>query len=130
MPTVLVVEDHPDLGRAMSRLLQASGYEAVWADDGPTALETIRRSPPDLILLDVMMPGMSGMDVLRQVRADPVLAALPAIVMFTAMDDAATRREAADLGAREYVVKGRIDAATLAALVRRHLGPAATAGRG
>ena len=123
MPTILVVEDHPDLGRAMTRLLKASGYDAAWADDGPEALAAMRRSLPDLCLLDVMMPGMSGLDVLRQVRADAALAGLPT-VMFTALDDAATRREAADLGAREYVVKGRIDADSLGALVRRHVGPA------
>ena len=128
-PLILAVDDEASNLQLLRQILQ-DHYRLLFAKDGSRALELAQKERPDLILLDVMMPGMSGMDVLRQVRADPALADLPTVVMFTAMDDAATRREAADLGAREYVVKGRIDAATLAALVSRHLGPAATAGRG
>ena len=126
MAMVLVVDDNPGVAAAVAAMARYGGLDAAVAHSGPEALGFVCRDPVDLVVLDVSMPGMSGLDVLRQVRADAALAGLPT-VMFTALDDAATRREAADLGAREYVVKGRIDADSLGALVRRHLGPAAPA---
>jgi CheY-like chemotaxis protein len=125
-PDILVVDDHPDLGWVMVRLLTLGGYRAAHAKDGPSALRKIRDARPGMVLLDIMMPGMNGLDVLRAVRADAELRDLP-VVVYSALDDPATRREALSLNANGYVVKGRIDAESLRTLVAEHIpdrGPA------
>jgi CheY-like chemotaxis protein len=124
---ILVVDDHPDLGRVMVRLLSLGGYTAAHVKDGPSALERVRQTRPGLVLLDIMMPGMNGLDVLRAVREDPALRTLP-VVVYSALDDSASRREAMALNAQGYIVKGRIDAESLRALVAQHL-PARPAAR-
>ena len=129
-PVVLVVEDHPDAGDLLVRLLRRLGFRAALATDGAAALGFVRRTPTALVILDVMMPGgIDGFGVLRAIRADPATAGLP-VVMFSAGADAAARREAARLGAQDYLVKGSTDLGRLAAVVRRYAGgtiPAAAA---
>lgn len=117
--SVLIVDDHADLGRAMVTLLKLGGYEASRVEDGEKALASIRLSPPSLVLLDVMMPGLSGIDVLRAIRSEPGMADQP-VVVYSSLDDPTCRRQALDLGAREYVVKGRLDGESLRVLVERH----------
>ena len=90
---VLVVDDTPQNVKLLEDLLAFHGYEVEVAGDGEEALEAVRRKPPDLLLLDVVMPGLTGYDVCRTIRADPALAMLP-IVMVTALE------------AREERVKG------------------------
>ena len=86
--------------------------------DGAEALEHVRREPPGLVVLDVMMPGMSGLDVLAALRADPETAAVP-VVMYSALADPAARRTALALGAADYLVKGRASYDELRAAVDR-----------
>src|SRR5688572_13494464 len=105
MGHILVVDDHEGVRTSVCRLLRSGGYPARAVADGEAALQAMRAERPALVLLDVAMPGLSGLGVLRATRADPSLAGVP-IVMLTADDAAATRDEAERLGARGYPVKG------------------------
>jgi CheY-like chemotaxis protein len=122
MATVLVVDDHPDTRLLVAALLRRAGHPTACATGGRAALDAIRAEPPGLVILDVMMPDVSGFDVLAALRDDARLRAVP-VVMYSALADTDTRRRALDLGARDYVVKGSADFAGLAALVERYLGP-------
>jgi adenylate cyclase len=102
-PTVLLVEDNADLRRYLGALLQ-SRYRVVQAADGPQALERLRAGCPDLVLTDVMMPGMSGFDLLTALRSDPASRAVP-VVFLTARADREGRVEALVGGADDYVTK-------------------------
>ena len=77
---ILLVEDHPQLGRAMRQMLEAEGHDVTLAVSGEQALAFLETARPELVLLDVSLPGISGLDVLRRVRADPNLRDLPVIV--------------------------------------------------
>jgi PAS domain S-box-containing protein len=101
---VLIVDDE-SLGREMlAALLQPLGYQLLFAGSGPDALAQAAACPPDLILLDVMMPGMDGFEVCQRVRADPLLGDVP-VVMLTALDDRGSRLRALDTGADDFVSK-------------------------
>ena len=122
MGTVLVVDDQPDLCTALVRLLKLSGHDAAAALDGESALEFVRATPPGLVILDAMMPGISGFDVLQALRADPRTQALP-VVMFSALSDPAVRARAMALGAQDYLVKSVASYDDLSATVERYVGP-------
>ena len=79
-PTILVCDDEPSL-RELVRAVLGPRYQFVEADDGPRALALARELRPDLIVLDLMLPGMSGIEVLDVLRSDPVLASTPVIVV-------------------------------------------------
>ena len=81
--TILVVDDSPDIALISARMLTSRGFAAITSNDGVEALAIVARQRPALILLDVMMPGMSGLDVLRALKADPHTATIP-VVMVTA----------------------------------------------
>src|SRR5438270_14035008 len=85
-PKILVVDDTPANIRVMTAVLEPMGYRVLGAGSGPEALELVRRERPDLILLDLMMPGMDGYEVCRQLRADPATSFLP-VVMVTASNE-------------------------------------------
>lgn len=113
---ILIVDDAP-LGReTLASLLAIPDYELAFAGDGPTALAMSEALTPDLILLDVMMPGMSGFDVCRQLRKHPRLSEVP-IILVTALDDRESRLEGLDAGADDFVTKP-IDRAELRVRVR------------
>lgn len=98
---VLVVEDEPTLLETLEYNLAREGYEVHTADDGPTALEVARREHPDLILLDVMLPGLDGFEVcriLRQEMSVPVL-------MLTARDEEVDKVVGLEMGADDYMTK-------------------------
>lgn len=99
---VLVVDDEPQVRDAISRALRVQGYRVASAPDGPTALAVAAVDRPHLIVLDVMMPGMDGLEVCRRMRAEgdrtPVL-------MLTALSGVGDRVEGLDAGADDYVVK-------------------------
>ncbi|MDB5294291.1 MAG: two-component system sensor histidine kinase/response regulator [Phycisphaerales bacterium] len=118
--TVLVVDDHPDLCAIMVRMLELCGRSATYALDGVEALEAIRRSPPGLVLLDIMMPGLGGFEVLKAVRDDPRFSSIP-VVMCSAIGDPSTRREATELGAQDYMVKGHFGYDELKAMVEKYV---------
>lgn len=118
-PTVLVVDDADDARDLTARLFRRAGYRCVTADGGVAALAAVDADAPDLVLLDLSMPDMDGLEVLRRLRADPRHRALP-VIMFTAMGDLRTVAEARRLGAADYLVKGAVGVADLIACVDAH----------
>jgi two-component system phosphate regulon response regulator PhoB len=101
---VLVVEDESDLGNTVAYALRASGYDAQVADRGESALGALQSFSPDLILLDLMLPDMSGLDVCRKVRSRRD-SQQPAIIMVTARAEEVDRVVGFEVGADDYVVK-------------------------
>jgi DNA-binding response OmpR family regulator len=99
---ILVVEDEPGIAELMSRGLEAEGYAVSHVADGPTAEAMALTDDFDLVLLDVMLPGKSGFEILREIRAHR--ADLP-VVMLTALGDTRDVVEGLDLGANDYVTK-------------------------
>jgi two-component system, OmpR family, response regulator MprA len=125
-PTVLVVDDDPPLRRMLERTLAADGFAVTVAPDGAAALVAVERSVPDVIVLDVAMPGLDGVAVCRRLRekglATPVL-------MLTARDAVPDRVTGLEAGADDYLVKPFATEeliARLHALTRRGTAPAAT----
>ena len=105
MRTVMIVDDQKDIGHLVGTLLRYAGHQSIWVEDGRKALELISHTPPHLILLDIMMPIMSGFDVLAELRSDAAHDNIP-VVMLTAVADAAMQEKARRLGANDYLVKG------------------------
>ena len=99
---ILIVDDTPTNVKLLDDLLAFQGYEIETAASGEEALAAIHRRMPDLVLLDVLMPGMSGYDVCRAVRADPSIAMLP-VVMVTALDDRDERVRGIESGADDFL---------------------------
>jgi CheY-like chemotaxis protein len=104
MPCVLVVDDDETTGDAIRRLLGRMGYSAQWAPGGPEAIESLQTGLPDLVVLDWMMPGMNGLEVLRRLRADPATQDLP-VIIYTALSSPTVAQLAADHGAQDCVLK-------------------------
>ena len=102
--TILVVDDVTANRETLCALLDAPDYRLVEAADGPAALQLAAAAPPDLVLLDVMMPGMDGYEVCRRLRADARLAEVP-VIMVTALDDQASRLAGIKAGADDFVTK-------------------------
>lgn len=103
-PNVLVVDDDLVAQKVLAALLRNEGYELTFARDGAAGIEAANRSAPDLILLDVVMPGMGGLEVLRVLRETPSLAEVP-VLMVTACTDNETRMRALELGADDFIAK-------------------------
>ena len=90
MSTILVVDDESPIRDLVRDVLELDGHDVVEAADGPTALEAVAEKSPDLLVLDIMMPGMSGLDVLRSLRREHSGAELPIILLTAASDDDTT----------------------------------------
>lgn len=114
---VLLIEDEPNITEALSFLLVRDGWTVHTHADGATAAQRVRSLPPDVVILDVMLPGRSGLDVLRDLRADPATAALP-VMMLTARGQARDRDLALQLGATCFMAKPFSNAEMLASLRR------------
>src|SRR5437763_9200765 len=104
--TVLVVEDDAPLRRMISIFLRAAGYRVCAAEDGLSGLALTREERPDLVLLDLMMPGLDGWEVLRRIKGDARTAAIPVLVL-TASVDAAPTEHALRLGATRFLANHR-----------------------
>jgi len=102
--TILICDDEAPLRALVRATLEGDNYEIVEAADGEEALDLARRLRPDVILLDTMMPGRSGLDVLGELGADPALASIP-VVMLTARVQQCDREAAALLGAARFLAK-------------------------
>jgi two-component system response regulator ResD len=100
--SVLVVDDEPTIGEVVSRYLERAGYETRVAEDGLEALDAVAESAPDLIVLDLMLPGLDGLEVMRRVRAEDRSSA---IILLTAKGEESDRIIGLRLGADDYVVK-------------------------
>ena len=118
---VTVIDDEPQVLAMILELLGDAGFEAAGFSDGRSGLEAIRAAPPELVLLDVNMPGIDGIEVCRRLRADPATARLP-IVMLTGLSSEADTLLGYDVGADDYVTKPwnpRTLVARLRAVLRR-----------
>ncbi len=114
--TILVVEDEADIRELACFHLRREGFNVLTAASGEEALETVRRARPDLIVLDIMLPAMSGLDVCRAIRQDRLISGIP-IIMATARGEDADIVAGLELGADDYVAKP-FSMSVLAARVR------------
>lgn len=125
---VLLVDDEPDILRLLSFALQAEGYQVITALNGLDALKYVRQERPDIVILDVMMPGMDGFEVCNELRSKPETAGLP-IIMLSALGQVADRVRGLRAGADDYVPKPvNLEelSARIAAVLSRAQRPAST----
>lgn len=125
MARILVVDDEPHITEVVSAYLVREGHRVETAVEGDAAIELARRGRPDVIVLDVMLPGRSGFDVLRELRSDGIESA---VLMLTARDDVIDRVTGLELGADDYLCKPfepRELVARISAVLRRTSGAGA-----
>jgi DNA-binding response OmpR family regulator len=101
---ILIAEDEPSIMESLDFILRRAGWSIVAVTDGAAALEAVRRHEPRLVVLDVMLPKVSGFEVLKQIRADGLTHALPVLIL-TAKGQQQDRRIAEELGADRFVTK-------------------------
>jgi DNA-binding response OmpR family regulator len=126
MPRILVVEDEKDLAWSICRSLSSAGFETMAAHTGTEALALARRHPPDLFILDIMLPGIDGLSLCRRLKEDTATAAVP-VIFLTAKAAVEQRVEGLNLGADDYLSKPfdlRELLARVQALLRRQRRPA------
>jgi DNA-binding response OmpR family regulator len=104
MAKIVVADDDADIRELVVFKLRQDGHEIVAVGDGASAVEACQKATPDLVLLDVMMPGMSGLDACRELRADPALESVP-VILLTARAQEADVEQGFNVGADDYVVK-------------------------
>jgi DNA-binding response OmpR family regulator len=101
---VLLIEDEPNIIEAISFILSRDGWTVHTHSDGASAAQRVRSLPPELVILDVMLPGRSGFDILQDLRADPATAVIP-VMMLTARSQSRDRDLAMRLGATRFLAK-------------------------
>ena len=104
MSKILVVDDHEEIRDALAAILDEEGHEVVHAENGVIGLKMATETQPDVILLDIAMPQMDGLEVLRRLKEDPVTAGV-AVIMVTAQGDRHAMVRAVQLGTRDYITK-------------------------
>jgi DNA-binding response OmpR family regulator len=114
---VLLAEDEPNIAESLTFLLGRAGFEVTSESDGRAALESALTAAPDLLILDVMLPGLDGFEILRRLRADPRGARLPVIVL-TAKGQREDRETASEQGADLFITKPFSNAELVAAVTR------------
>ena len=124
MANVLIVDDDVDGCRPLARLLEVVGHSPFFVHDGRAALSLLDKLRPDMILLDVMMPGLNGIEVLKTIRSHPVHKDLP-VVVFSALGDEETKEAALRSGAQEYLIKSKADFEEIRQCIESHLPPTA-----
>ena len=124
--TILIVDDEQDILGLVEFHLQQQGYETLKATSGETALKLARNEKPDLIVLDLMLPGMSGLDVCKYLKSEPATENIP-VIMLTAKGEEADIVQGLEMGADDYVTKPfspKILMARLNSVIRRKYGQA------
>lgn len=101
---VLVVDDDSEIREIVAGTLRRDGYTVMEAGDGPTALDTASRLLPDLVVLDMTLPGMDGVEVARRLKATPMLAAIPVLAL-SALTQQTVRERALAAGCERYLTK-------------------------
>jgi DNA-binding response OmpR family regulator len=126
-PTILVVDDEPSINEVVSIYLTRAGYRVLVAENGQTALEILEREPLDLVVLDLMLPGVDGLEITRHLRAEGDIP----IIMLTARREETDRILGLEMGADDYIVKPfspRELVSRVRAVLRRTLGSASGEG--
>lgn len=118
---ILIIEDEPALLRALEDKLEHDGFVVVGAETGEEGVEKIKQEKPNLVLLDLMLPGMSGEEVLKKSREIKKFTDLPIIVMSAKSDDATVSHCLNNLGANDYLVKSNFTLEELVEKVRKNL---------
>jgi DNA-binding response OmpR family regulator len=103
-PVIMVVDDDPDSLSVLVRYVRREGFTVMEASSGADCLRLVRQHPPDVILLDLMMPEMDGFAVCRTLRTEPITAEIP-VIMLTARDDVEARAEGMELGVSDFIAK-------------------------
>ena len=106
MASVLIIDDNEQIAAPLAALLRSEGHAATYAPGAGAALSHLRQSPPDLVLLDLSMPLVDGLDLLDALRSEPRYADVR-VAILSARDDEASVAEAERLGACEFIVKGQ-----------------------
>lgn len=118
---ILLIEDEPVLGEILLKKLLAEGYEATWAHDGASGLDSMRMIHPDLILLDIVMPIKNGYEVLEEMSVDKALRLIPVVVISNSGQPVEIERILA-LGVKDYIVKAQFDPSEVLAKVAKFIG--------
>ncbi|HKQ73585.1 MAG TPA: response regulator [Blastocatellia bacterium] len=103
-PRILIAEDFEDNRIALTLILKHTGFDVIEAENGQQAIEAVRREEPDLVLMDITLPVLDGLQATREIRNDEKFRHLPIIVV-SAHDNEEIRREAAEAGGSEYMTK-------------------------
>ena len=101
---ILIVEDDPSFSRAINHIVEKEGYEVITASNGMTGLRMAKEENPDLLILDVMLPGLDGFEICSRLRQDPPTTELP-IIMLSAKGQEADKTTGLKVGANEYLTK-------------------------
>ncbi len=120
MAKILIVEDDPSLPRLSQKIFTFAGYAIELASDGEAGLEKARTGKPTLILLDIMMPKMNGLQVLEKLKLDPDLKAIP-VVMLTNLAGQQDAETALQKGAVKYIIKSEYEPKQVANMVKEIL---------
>ncbi len=120
-PMILLVEDDNELASVYMARFEAEGFDTAWAQNGELALAKVMETNPDLILLDIMMPRVSGFDVLDILRNTPQTKHAK-IVMMSALSGDKDIAKAKALGVDDYIVKSQVAMADVVTIVKKHLG--------
>ena len=122
MPKVLLVEDDPLMYDLYQLFLKRKGHGVILATNGQIGLEEAKKENPDIILLDMMMPKMDGLEVLHHLKKDPELAQIPVVVISNLADQEYVNKALA-AGAKEYILKSDYQSEELDELIQRILNP-------
>ncbi len=117
---VLIIEDHKETAEMMGSILGAEGFETVWAENGQIGVDKTFAEKPDLILLDIMMPVMSGFEVYQKLKSNAETKHIPIIIVSVKVTDKSIK-ERQDLGVEDYLPKP-FDPVELIKTVKKHLG--------
>lgn len=120
MASILIVEDDKLLGHALKDNFEMGGFEAHWAEESTKAFEILKTTAINIVLLDIMLPGMNGYDILKTIRSTPDWQNIHVIMLsnFGQIDEI---NRAMEIGANDYVIKANIDLAKLTLLVKEKL---------
>jgi DNA-binding response OmpR family regulator len=112
---VLLIEDEPNISEAIRFLMMRAGWTVAVHHEGTEAVEAVRRETPDVVVLDMMLPGRSGFDILADLRADPELSGLPVLVL-SAVGQGGARDAAERAGANRFMTKPFANSEVVAAI--------------
>lgn len=118
--SILIVEDELPLRQALKMKLEKEGYKVIEGTNGEEGLELAKTQRPNLILLDIMMPKMNGLDVLKGIKSNAILGKVP-VIMLTNLPEESARTKVEELGGSEYLVKSNIPIEELVTKIKGYL---------